>query len=55
MDPHARYRSLPPKGAQFALGAARRANGTPTLAKVLRSLPPKGAQFALGAARRANG
>ena len=35
--------SLPPKGAAFCLGAARRQNKAPTLPHCVWSLPPKGA------------
>jgi hypothetical protein len=54
MDPHARHfvYSLPPEGAQSALGAARRKDG-PHAHHFVYSLPPEGAQSALGAARRA--
>jgi 8-amino-7-oxononanoate synthase len=48
--PPSSLRSLPPKGAQASLGAARRDFVMPPSS--LRSLPPKGAQASLGAARR---
>jgi hypothetical protein len=53
MLPHCVW-SLPPKGAAFCLGAARRQNRAPTLPHCVWSLPPKGAAFCLGAARRQN-
>jgi uncharacterized protein len=46
--------ALPPEGAHFALGAARRQNTAPTLVASRTALPPEGAHFALGAARRQN-
>jgi hypothetical protein len=42
MLPHCVW-SLPPKGAAFCLGAARRQNRAPTLPHCVWSLPPKGA------------
>jgi len=45
-------RSLPPEGAQFALGSGPSRSPAPTLAKMRRSLPPEGAHARLGAARR---
>jgi hypothetical protein len=51
MRPPRSLRSLPPKGAALALGAALRAAPMPP--RSLRSLPPKGAALALGAALRA--
>src|SRR5207247_597779 len=44
--------SLPARGAQAALGAARRESSRGVPPRSLCSLPPKGAQASLGAARR---
>ena len=55
MDPHAHHfvYSLPPRGAQVSLGAARReTQASPHAHHFVYSLPPKGAQVSLGAARR---
>ena len=46
--------ALPPEGAAFSLGAARRENIAPTLATACAALPPEGVAFSLGAARREN-
>ena len=57
MPPRSRTacRSLPPEGAAFFLGAARRKDPLPPRSRTAcRSLPPEGAAFFLGAARRKN-
>ena len=51
MVPPRSLRSLPPKGAQASLGAARRESWM-LPPRSLRSLPPKGTQASLGAACR---
>ena len=53
MSPHARFRSLPPKGALASFGAARQEAGRPHAR--FRSLPPKGALASFGAARQEAG
>lgn len=45
---------LPPEGAAFRLGTARRRNRAPTLPRCAWSLPPGGAAFRLGTAQRRN-
>ncbi|VFR39549.1 hypothetical protein ANT2_4266 [plant metagenome] len=52
-SPRRAFGLLPPEGAVFCLGTARRQKGPPRCAFGL--LPPEGAVFCLGTARRQKG